>query len=48
MASMLGEVRHYIQDGNGNFPSGGIYWYVHNTRVMSRINTDHVLLWQVG
>ncbi|KAI0575899.1 Fungal specific transcription factor domain-containing protein [Pyrenophora tritici-repentis] len=27
MASMLGELRAYIQDGNGEFVSGGIYWW---------------------
>ncbi|KAK1910408.1 hypothetical protein P3342_006685 [Pyrenophora teres f. teres] len=27
MASMLGELRAYIQHGNGEFASGGIYWW---------------------
>lgn len=27
MAIMLHELRQYIQDGNGNFKSGGIYWW---------------------
>jgi hypothetical protein len=27
MISMLSEVRYLIQDGNGEFPSGGIYWW---------------------
>lgn len=27
MATMLCELRSFIQDGNGNWPSGGIYWW---------------------
>ncbi|KAF4986216.1 hypothetical protein FDECE_16064 [Fusarium decemcellulare] len=27
MESMLSELRYFIQDGNGNWPSGGIYWW---------------------
>ncbi|KAJ4138024.1 hypothetical protein NW768_001839 [Fusarium equiseti] len=27
MNSMLSELRYFIQDGNGNWPSGGIYWW---------------------
>ncbi|KAF5670239.1 transcriptional regulatory [Fusarium heterosporum] len=27
MDSMLSELRYFIQDGNGNWPSGGIYWW---------------------
>ncbi|KAF4974317.1 hypothetical protein FZEAL_8767 [Fusarium zealandicum] len=27
MAAMLSELRFFIQDGNGNWPSGGIYWW---------------------
>lgn len=27
MALMLKELRYFIQDGNGEFPSGGIYWW---------------------
>ncbi|KAH8723828.1 hypothetical protein GQ44DRAFT_740804 [Phaeosphaeriaceae sp. PMI808] len=27
MAAMLAELRYYIQDGNGSFSSGGIYWW---------------------
>jgi hypothetical protein len=27
MKAMLGELSYYIQDGNGDFSSGGIYWY---------------------
>lgn len=26
MAQMLAEMRRYLQDGDGNIPSGGIYW----------------------
>jgi hypothetical protein len=28
MTSMLAELRYYLQDGSGNFPSGGIHWQV--------------------
>jgi hypothetical protein len=27
MTVMLAELRYFIQDGNGDFPSGGIYWW---------------------
>ncbi|KAM0439150.1 hypothetical protein ACHAQK_006639 [Fusarium lateritium] len=27
MDSMLSELRYFIQDGNGSWPSGGIYWW---------------------
>ncbi|KPM38004.1 hypothetical protein AK830_g8566 [Neonectria ditissima] len=27
MLAMLGELRCFIQDGNGNWPGGGIYWW---------------------
>ncbi|RGP65972.1 transcription factor [Fusarium longipes] len=27
MDTMLSELRYFIQDGNGNWPSGGIYWW---------------------
>lgn len=27
MVSMLAEVRYVLQDGNGSWPSGGIYWF---------------------
>jgi hypothetical protein len=27
MDAMLSELRYFIQDGNGNWPSGGIYWW---------------------
>ncbi|KAF4961827.1 hypothetical protein FSARC_10056 [Fusarium sarcochroum] len=27
MESMLSELRYFIQDGNGSWPSGGIYWW---------------------
>ncbi|KAH7066231.1 hypothetical protein BKA63DRAFT_426504 [Paraphoma chrysanthemicola] len=27
MTAMLAELRYYIQDGNGSFASGGIYWW---------------------
>ncbi|KAL5119392.1 hypothetical protein ACEQ8H_002661 [Pleosporales sp. CAS-2024a] len=27
MSAMLVELRYYIQDGNGDFPCGGIYWW---------------------
>ncbi|CAM1505744.1 Fc.00g113810.m01.CDS01 [Cosmosporella sp. VM-42] len=27
MEDMLSELRYFIQDGNGNWPSGGIYWW---------------------
>jgi hypothetical protein len=26
MTAMLKGLRYYIQDGNGDYPSGGIYW----------------------
>ena len=48
MTSMLAELRYYIQDGNGEFPCGGIYWFVHIIRAACKINTDFVLSWQVG
>ncbi|GJC98935.1 fungal specific transcription factor domain-containing protein [Colletotrichum higginsianum] len=27
MSAMLADLRHFIQDGNGTFPCGGIYWW---------------------
>ncbi|EXF86601.1 fungal specific transcription factor domain-containing protein [Colletotrichum fioriniae PJ7] len=27
MTAMLGNLRYFIQDGNGSFPCGGIYWW---------------------
>ncbi|GKT59882.1 fungal specific transcription factor domain-containing protein [Colletotrichum tofieldiae] len=27
MSAMLSELRYFIQDGSGNFPCGGIYWW---------------------
>lgn len=27
MSTMLNDLRHFIQDGGGNFPCGGIYWW---------------------
>ncbi|KAF1916576.1 hypothetical protein BDU57DRAFT_450222 [Ampelomyces quisqualis] len=33
MTTMLAALRYYIQDGNGDFPSGGIYWWGNLTTI---------------
>lgn len=36
MAQMLAEMRRYLQDGDGNIPSGGIYWWGNLVALPSR------------
>jgi len=40
MGTLLSELRYFVQDGNGNFPSGGIFWWGDLNQVPMDPNMD--------